>query len=195
MVQNERWLSNTGAIVFAATQMNSMIRDLVDSMRIESHQLELSTVPVDLAKLVTDMKDRLTRVLETERIRIERPPELPLVAGDPDRLERILMNLLTNALKYSDSDTEVVVGFHQEGSEVVTSISDRGDGIAREELKRLFTRYGKPRGQRRRTDSLGLGLYITKGLVEAHGGRIWVESQLGHGSTFSFTVPVADQRP
>lgn len=193
--QNERWLSSTEAIVFSATQMNSMIRDLVDSMRIESRQLELNTVPVDLAKLMSDMKERLTRVLETERVRIERPDDLPLVAGDPDRLERILMNLLTNALKYSDPETEVVVSFSQEGSEVITSVSDRGDGIAREELSRLFTRYGKPKGERRRTDSLGLGLYITKGLVEAHGGRIWAESKVGHGSTFSFAVPVADERP
>ena len=190
--QMQRWLFSTEAIVFAATQMNSMIRDLVDSIRMESHQLELNAVPVDLAKLMNDMKDRLARVLETERVRIEGPQNLPLVAGDPDRLERILMNLLTNALKYSDAESEVVVSFSLAGDDVITSVSDRGDGIAREELSRLFTRYGKPKAQRRRRDSLGLGLYITKGLVEAHGGRIWVESQVGQGSTFSFSVPIAE---
>ena len=104
------------------------------------------------------------------------------------------MNLITNALKYSDPDTEVVVRFRRDRNEVISSVSDHGDGIPSEELPHLFTRYGKPKAQRRRRDSLGLGLYITKGLVEAHGGRIWVESQVGQGSTFSFSVPIAENR-
>src|SRR5450756_1268688 len=190
----QHWVFSTEAIVFAATQMNSMIRDLVDSMRMESRQLEMNATQVDLPQLANDMKERLARALETERIRIDCPQDIPLVTGDPDRLERILMNLLTNALKYSGAETEVAVGFSREGNEVITSISDHGDGIAREELSRLFTKYGKPKGQRRRWDSLGLGLYITKGLVEAHGGRIWVESQVGQGSTFSFSVLIAENR-
>ena len=190
----ERSLVSTEAIVFAATQMNAMIRDLVDSIRVESRQLELTAVPVDLPRLAADMKARLARVLEIERIRVEGPEAVPLVAGDPDRLERILMNLITNALKYSDPDTEVVVRFRRDRNEVISSVSDHGDGIPSEELPHLFTRYGKPKAQRRRRDSLGLGLYITKGLVEAHGGRIWVESQVGQGSTFSFSVPIAENR-
>ena len=76
--------------------------------------------------------------------------------------------------------------------EVVTSITDRGPGIPPEDLPRLFQRYGRVRGARERREGLGLGLYITKMLVEAHGGRIWAESQVGKGSTFSFTLPAAD---
>ncbi|MCL4465886.1 MAG: PAS domain S-box protein [Chloroflexi bacterium] len=187
----QRSLASTEAIVFAATQMNAMIHDLVDSIRIESRQLEVAAIPVDLPQLAADMKARLSRVLEIERIRIEQPQAIPQVAGDPDRLERILMNLITNALKYSDPDTEVVVRFSRDRNDVIGSVSDHGDGIASEEIPHLFTRFGKPRMHRQRTDSLGLGLYITKGLVEAHGGRVWVESQLGVGSTFFFSIPIA----
>ena len=81
--------------------------------------------------------------------------------------------------------------FRRDRNDVIGSVSDHGDGIASDEIPHLFTRFGKPRTHRQRTDSLGLGLYITKGLVEAHGGRVWVESQLGVGSTFFFSIPIA----
>ena len=107
--------------------------------------------------------------------------------ADPDRLERILLNLLSNAL-----NIPILTQKHrclaQQGENVVTSITDRGKGIPPEELPTLFQRYRRPMPVR---ESLGLGLYITRGLVEAHGGKIWVESEVGKGSTFSFTLPVA----
>ena len=179
------------AIITAVRRMNAMIQDLVDVARLESGQLRLNRIPLDLRWFVRDMKERLRGLADTERIQVVVPEELPLVSVDPDRLERILMNLLTNALKYSDPGSPILVGLTRDDGEVVTRVSDRGRGIPQEELPTIFHRYGRARRVVRSSEGLGLGLYITKGLVEAHGGRIWVESEEGKGSTFSFALPVA----
>lgn len=178
------------AIAVAARQMNTMIRDLADSARLEVGQLELRCVQVDLVKQVQAIKSRLEGILETERIRVVVPVPVSDVLADPDRLERIVTNLFTNALKYSDPGSEVLVTVDEIGTEAVISVKDRGPGIPPQEMPLLFERYkrGKSAGQRR--DSLGLGLYVTKGLVEAHGGRIWVESEPGVGSTFHVALPI-----
>jgi PAS domain S-box-containing protein len=190
---NQRRRRSADALILAARQMNAMIRDLVDSARMEAGELELNRSAVHIPALVMDLKTRLAEVLDVERLRLEAAEDLPRVLADADRLERIVINLLTNALKYSDPDTEVLVEVTHQGCEVVTSVSDHGEGISNEEITRLFQRYGRTRQSRRRQDSLGLGLYITKGLVEAHGGRIWVESEVGKGSTFHFSLPAGSE--
>ncbi|HEX2923928.1 MAG TPA: ATP-binding protein, partial [Chloroflexota bacterium] len=101
---------------------------------------------------------------------------------------------LSNALRFSDPNTEVTITLSHQDGEVVTSVSDRGKGISSEELPLLFQPYQRARVIRRPQESLGLGLYITKGLVEAHQGRIWVESEAGKGSTISFALPAADRQ-
>jgi two-component system phosphate regulon sensor histidine kinase PhoR len=113
-----------------------------------------------------------------------------LVEADPNRLERILGNLLSNALKYSDPGTEVLVSARNTDGEVTISVVDQGRGIAPEDLPRIFGRFYRSITARK-AEGLGLGLHITRLLVEAHGGRIWAESELGKGSSFSFTLPMA----
>ncbi|HEX2947965.1 MAG TPA: sensor histidine kinase, partial [Armatimonadota bacterium] len=110
--------------------------------------------------------------------------------ADQNRLERILVNLLSNALKYSFPNTPVLITAHRQGSEVVIAITDHGPGIAAEHLPHIFERFYRIKKERE-AESIGLGLHIAKLLVEAHGGRIWAESTPGEGSTFSFTLPVA----
>jgi len=187
----ERVRKGAEAIARDARRMNTMIQDLVDSARLESAQLKLNRVPVDLREFTLDLKERLSEVLPTERVKVVAPVSMPRVSADPDRLERILTNLLSNALKYSAPGTEVTVRMRQRGGEVVTSITDRGPGIPPEQLPLLFQRFYRPKEAGKRPEGLGLGLYITKGLVEAHGGHIRVASEPGKGSTFSFTLPVA----
>ncbi len=179
------------SILTASRRMNVMIMDLVDSARTASGQLKLDCVPTELGAAVLSLKERLSEVMETSRVRVEIPDELPPVLADPDRLERILTNLISNALKYSSPGTEVVVRLSAQDTEVVTRVIDHGPGIPPEELPNLFQRYARTREAREHREGLGLGLYITKHLVEAHGGRIWVESEVGKGSTFSFTLRVA----
>ncbi|HOG47921.1 MAG TPA: ATP-binding protein, partial [Anaerolineae bacterium] len=120
------------------------------------------------------------------------PADLPPASADPDRLERVLTNLWSNALKYSAPGTPVTVSARQEGREVITSVADRGPGIAPEDLPGLFQRYFRTAAAEERRKGVGLGLYITRRLVEAHDGRIWAESTVGVGSVFSFSLPIAE---
>ncbi|MCL6432110.1 MAG: PAS domain S-box protein, partial [Anaerolineae bacterium] len=179
------------AILKSAQRMNTMIQDLVDAARLEARPLELRREPLDPMQFVEEVKDRLAPTMETARIRVVPVEGLPPVSADPDRLERVLANLFSNALKYSAPGTEVTVTFRREENEVITAVTDRGPGIAPEDMPHLFQRYFRARG--RAPDGLGLGLYISRLLIEAHGGRIWAESQVGVGSTFYFSLPVAGE--
>jgi signal transduction histidine kinase len=113
-----------------------------------------------------------------------------LVHGDRDRLEQVLGNLLENAVKYSPDGSEIFVGVEDRGDHVVTSVCDRGIGIPSDEIAQVFERFHRGR-QVSSTNygGLGLGLYITKQIIERHGGAIWVESKEGSGTTFYFTLP------
>ena len=118
------------------------------------------------------------------------PGDLPRVRADYDRLERIFVNLLTNAMKYSTPGTPVCISAIRQEDQVLVNVIDQGQGIPAEELSHLFERFYRVKATRK-IEGLGLGLYITRMLVEAHGGQIRVESELGRGSTFSFTLQVA----
>ena len=171
-------------------RMNTMIQDLVDAARSESGQLALRREPLDMASFLRSLKERLAPALEMDRIQIEADQGLPRVDADPSRLERIVTNLISNALKYSEPGTPVIVRLNQHDGELITSVTDRGPGIPSEDLPHLFERYFRSTGAAGSREGLGLGLYITKMLVEAHRGRIWVESEPGRGSTFSFSLPL-----
>lgn len=180
------------AILAGVKRMNVMVQDLADSARLESGQLRLDRTSLDLLAFTLDLKERLAGTLDTDRIRVESPEGLPRVLADPNRLERILTNLIANALKYSEAATEVAVSLEEQEGEVVVSVLDRGPGIPPEDLPHLFQRFRRTRQGRHHSEGLGLGLYISRQLVEAHGGRIWVESEPGKGSAFSFTLPLAN---
>lgn len=174
------------AIYTSAHRMNAMILDLVDAARMESHQLKLDLAPLDVSSFAMELKTRLVGTLDTNRIWVETPKEPTIVQVDPNRLERILTNLLSNALKYSQD--RVLLRVERADGELQVSVIDWGQGIVPEDLPHIFERFHRPR-KGRKAGGLGLGLHITRILVEAHGGRIWAESKPGRGSTFSFTLP------
>jgi PAS domain S-box-containing protein len=181
--------SSTDAIDRAVQRMNAMIQDLVDMARLEGGQMWLELQAVALAPFVHDLLRRLQGTLDVRRIVMEVPPNLPPVRADYNRLERILLNLLSNALKYSPESTTVHIRAQAHEQEVVISVIDRGRGILPDDLPKLFQRFYRTTAERR-GEGIGLGLYITRLLVEAHGGRIWVDSEVGKGSVFSFTLPI-----
>ncbi|MBI2953351.1 MAG: PAS domain-containing sensor histidine kinase [Chloroflexi bacterium] len=183
-------LTSAEAIVTSAKRMNAMIQDLVDSVRLETRQLQPQKQPIDLRSFVQELLGRGRGMVEVERIKVRMPAHLPPVSADPDRLERILMNLLSNALKYSPPDSEVLIGVEATDRWARISVADRGVGIAPQDLPHIFERFYRAKGVRK-AEGLGLGLYIARMLVEAQGGRIWAESEPGKGSTFYFTLPVA----
>ncbi len=181
---------SVASIVAAARRMNNMIQDLVDSVRLEAGQVRLLKWPINFRSFVSSLLERSAPVIGERKVVQEIPSELPFVDADQDRLERIVMNLLTNALKYSPPDTEVVIKAERTDHEAIISVRDYGAGIPPQDLPQIFERFYRAKGTRK-AGGLGLGLYITRMLVEAHGGRIWAESEPGKGSTFYFTLPLA----
>ncbi len=179
------------SILRGIQRMEVMTQDLVDAARLEGGQLQLRLEPVDLCAFAQDMLRRAAAVMAIERIHLNCPVDLPSVLADYNRLERIMTNLLSNALKYSDPGTPVLLQMQRVEREVVISVTDQGAGIAPDDVPLPFSRFYRAQGTQQ-TEGLGLGLYITRMLVEAHGGHISVESAVGKGSTFSFTLPVAD---
>jgi signal transduction histidine kinase len=118
------------------------------------------------------------------------PAGLPPVTADTVRIERILYNLVENAAKYSPAGSEITVSVRDEQSRVLVSVADSGMGIPAERQHELFEPFARLVSQSEHSKGLGLGLVVCKRLVEAHGGRIWVESAVGKGTTFNFTLPV-----
>lgn len=178
------------ALQVALRRMNAMISDLTEVTRLEGGEIRLKREPVVLSTYLPDMLQRNTGVIDLLRITLDLPADLPPVSADPQRLERILMNLLTNAEKYSASGTPIRISARRKNGDVAVSITDQGQGIPPEDLPYIFDRFYRAR-YKRKAEGIGLGLYIAKSLVEAHGGRIRVESAIGTGSTFSFTLPTA----
>jgi signal transduction histidine kinase len=181
------------SILAASRQMKGMIQDLVESARLETGNLHLTRSAVALQEHVQRLLTISAGILDPEKVIVEIPPDLPLVQADPARLDRIFGNLIGNAFKYGGpGPVSIRARARVDDGQVTISVSDDGPGIAPEDQPRVFDRFVRGTGQR--SEGLGLGLYITRLLVEAHGGRIWVESAPGEGTTFSFTLPVAAVR-
>ncbi len=150
----------------------------------------MHTSPIALAPYVSALLRRVDAVLDSARIHCDFPPDLPPVLADPGALETILVKLLHNAHKFSAPATPIRVDAHREDDRVVIAITDEGIGIAPEHLPHILTPFYRV-GHMRKAESSGLGLYLAQRLVEAHGGTIRVTSQVGIGSSVSFTLPVA----
>lgn len=179
------------AIARSCERMSGMLQDLSDSAQLEAGRLQLAPEPVDVGALARDLLVRLRGGLDVDRIRLSVEEGVPLALADPKQLERVFVNLASNALKYSQPETEVEVrvGTAEDGG-VELSFKDRGVGITPEDQAHLFERWFRARGKRR-PEGLGLGLYITRLLVEAQRGRIRVESAPGTGSCFRVILPAA----
>ena len=178
-----------------AMLLNRLVDDLRELTLAEAGQLKLEHRPVAPADIVDRALEAARAQAEAKGITLQAdlPEDLPLVDVDPQRIEQVLGNLLSNALTHTPSGGEVVVAARAKGSEVEVSVSDTGEGIPPERLPYIFERfYRADRSRSRATGGTGLGLSIAKQLVEAHGGRISVASQVGQGTTFTFTLPVAE---
>ena len=177
------------AIIRGVKRMDMMIEDLVDAARLEGGQMRLKLQTISLPAYLPELLARNAAALQAERIRLDLPNDLPTVRADDTRLERILLNLLSNAQKYAAPSTPIRVHVQQTDDELTIAVIDQGQGIHPDDLPHLFERFYRARGERR-AEGIGLGLYISRLLVEAHGGHIRVESELGKGSTFTFTLPL-----
>jgi PAS domain S-box-containing protein len=170
-----------------AARMNTMVQEILDVSRLEAGAMEFDHESCDLRALVAHIIARLDEV-RARRIVVVAEDMPYTVLGDAPRLDRAITNLLTNALKYSPDDADVRVVFTRSGPEVKIHIVDRGIGMPSEDVAGLFDRYYRAPSGKLET-GIGLGLYITRLLAEAHGGRIEVESAPGKGSTFTLVLP------
>ncbi len=181
-----------GVVGEQSQRLIRLVQGVLDVSKIDAGKLYLECREVDLLPLVERVVNSLQPTTVSHWFELPRVNEFPPVWGDEDRIEQILFNLLDNAIKYSPSGGPIKVQMEAGNGEITISLTDQGVGIPADRLDRLFQKFHRlDSGDARETYGHGLGLYITKGLVEAHGGRIWVESTVGQGSTFSFTLPVA----
>jgi two-component system phosphate regulon sensor histidine kinase PhoR len=172
-----------------------MVSELLDLSRMEQAVTQLDIAAVTLPALVRSVLDRVRTFAEGQGVvllsELADDGSLPAVQGDEERLGQLLVNLLHNAVKFSPRGSEVTVRATLTGADVVISVQDHGPGIPRADLDRIFERFYKvDKARVRGMGGTGLGLSIARHIAEAHGGRIWVESQEGRGSTFHLSIPV-----
>jgi signal transduction histidine kinase len=185
---------NLGIMIAEGERLTALINDVLDLAKIEAGRLEWRDGPIDVGEVVARATAATAALFEQTGLAlvIEMAGDLPATRGDRDRLIQVLINLLSNAVKFTPSGS-VRVSARLEGDEIVVAVADTGIGIAPEDYERIWEQFGqagdtlidKPRGT-------GLGLPISRQIVEHHGGRMWLESAHGIGSTFSFTLPVRD---
>jgi len=189
---DERARAGAQHMLSSVRRLDRMIGDLLDVSRLETNRLELELQPTDLVRLTRDILERLGSQLGSRPVRVETRGSVPLAKTDPVRFEQALGNLLSNAVKYGDPGTEIVVSLERAGDEVEIAVINRGPGIPARDQASVFHRFSRTPGAKGgKVAGLGLGLYITRGLVEANGGRIWVESTPNDRTAFRFTLPIA----
>ncbi len=176
-----------------ADRLTQLIDSLLEASRIQAGGLTLEPTDVHLPRLAEKVVDGFRTQMGQDPIHtfeLDFPPDFPPVWGDPERLREVLSNLVSNAVKYSPEGGTVWIGGRADQAGVTVYVADEGIGIPAEEQDRIFERFHRvDSGLHRRTEGTGLGLYLVKAIVDAHGGRVWVESAPGRGSIFMFRLP------
>jgi two-component system, NtrC family, sensor kinase len=179
----------------SADHLLELINDILDLSKVEAGQVELEKAPFSLRESlergVVMVRERATK--NGVQLTLEPDPEVELVEGDERRIRQVVFNLLSNAVKFTPAGGHVDIRSAQRNGEVVVSVTDTGPGIASEDQERIFEEFQQTELGAERPEGTGLGLALSKKLVELHGGRIWVESEPGKGSTFTFTLPVGSR--
>jgi two-component system sensor histidine kinase/response regulator len=177
----------------SCARMIRLIGDILDVSKLEAGKLSLQPKPIDLGALVEDGVEQMRPVAAQKAIKLSvtGAADLPPVSADPHRLEQVLSNLLSNALKFTPEHGAITVEMQRVGADVEVAVGDTGPGIPAHEMPLLFEKFSQTSsGRSAGTAGTGLGLLICRHLIEAHGGRIWAESNVGRGSRFVFRIPI-----
>jgi signal transduction histidine kinase len=176
----------------AANRANRLISDLLDVARIQAGGLSVDPVSVDVRSLVQEAVDAATPLATGSQLTLQGSvaDDVTMVSSDRDRILQVFANLIGNAIKFTPKGGQITIRAETDGPEVKFSVADTGPGIPAEHLSHVFDRYWQAKSTAKL--GTGLGLSIAKGIVAAHGGRIWVESKPGDGATFIFTLPAGD---
>jgi len=171
-------------------RLNHLVEEAAEMARLEAGEFELELRPLSIQKLIDSALAHCRNSLGSREVQVQIAADLPPVRADLNRAKEALIQLIENANLYSPKDRPIVISAELNGNSVVTSVADRGPGIEDLELGMIFDKFYRGKDQRYLVQGTGMGLPIAKAIVEAHGGSIGVTSQLGHGSVFSFTLPV-----
>jgi signal transduction histidine kinase len=195
-IKDERLLQLLQSMDRSATHLNNRINELLDLARAETNRLEINVETVNIKTLCQQVGQTMGVVAlqKEQKLLIEIPERLPFVTADNGRLRQVVANLLTNAIKFTPSGGTITLKARQENDKVHVEIHDTGPGISEEDQKRLFEPYHLRIGDKERLSGLGLGLALSKKFIELQGGEIFVNSRLGKGSTFGFTLPIRNSR-
>lgn len=191
----KKYLSRT---LISTERLINLVNDMLNVSRIEAGRIEVRPQIFDIQALVEEVVSEVEPKASERMIQIQvEKSRLPKIFADPDKVSEVLMNLLGNALKFTPPEGKITVGFFTDGLVVETLVKDTGAGISREDLGRLFQKFGRLDNSYVAVSSssgTGLGLYISKSLVEMMGGKIWASSEgLGKGATFTFSLPIASK--
>lgn len=175
-----------------AHRLGSLIEDILDMARLESGKVDMHRERIDIAGLVKKITANLTTLAEKSSVKLTAavPEHIPHIDAHPGRIEQVITNLITNAIKFTPAEGTIAASIARKGNFVLISVQDTGIGIAPENLVSIFDRFRQvEKKQDPRAKGIGLGLAIAKEIIAQHNGRIWAESKPGHGSTFTFTLP------
>ena len=174
-------------------KLNSLIEDLLHMSRFEAGKLELDMQVFDFRKILADIAETFKYQHNSRKIKIDLGAHPVHIKADEQRIQQAVLNLLSNALKYSPNSSEIEIQLTTENEHAILKIKDEGIGLEEEEQKMIFTRFYRAKSTER-ISGLGLGLYLTKKIIERHQGEIWVESQPGKGSSFYFSLPMKKEK-
>ena len=184
---NKKFVSKS---INQVNKLSALVSDLLDVSKIEAGKLQLSEEIFDIRNLVNDVVELIEHVHTNHKITLKTTVEHLSIQGDPQRIEQVIINLLTNAIKYSPAENKVEVSLSYLADEVKIGVKDFGIGLHKDKLLDIFSRFYRVDGLSPHMSGLGIGLYLSKEIIERHKGTIWAESESGKGSTFWFTIPV-----
>ena len=171
-----------------ADQLTHLIEDLLDASRLQAGGMQLKRADISLYKLATHLAERLQVQTQDHQIVVAIPEDFPVIMGDEVRIEQVLSNLISNAIKYAP-DGVIHISGQTRGSEVIICVKDEGPGISASDLPYIFDRFYRAPENSRKTKGAGLGLYLARAIVEAHGGRMWADRKTDRGARICFCLP------
>lgn len=172
-------------------RLNRLVGEAIEMASLDAHEVRLNIEPHQISEAIEDALEESRQTLRDHKVEVRLPQALPAAMMDPARISEVLRHLLENAAKYSPAGSPIFISSETKGDRLITSVADRGSGIDDLERSMIFDKFYRGQGQRYRVQGTGMGLAIVKAIMEAHGGRIDVTSQLGQGSVFSFGLPLA----
>jgi PAS domain S-box-containing protein len=183
------------AIEEEGDRLSELVSKLLYSSRLEAGDLSLNKLLINLPKEAHKLAKRFAALTKIHKVEVDFPPEFPPVLADPGEIGEVLTNLIENAMRFSPRGGTITIKGATSGNEVSVTVADEGIGIPLRDQERIFERfYRLEHSSMQQAKGIGLGLHICKTIIEAHGGRIWVESELGEGSRFTFSLPIGEEQ-